>query len=717
MANSDKNILITPSVGLSTNPTIKFNGANNTPTTLRVLDDGTVSFEGTAGQLFSISDGLTGSIFSVNDISGIPSIEVLDTGLVKINQYSGSTVFGSSAAIQNGSSVNAKVSISTVSATTPGLIIKSVASQSANLQEWQNSAGSILASLNQYGTLNVGGNLIVSTYTALGASTRGTEKLFVLSTSASEPVAVFKAAASQTADLQQWQNSAGSIVASINNVGGLYATSNSVFDGKLRVQAAGDYGAGLNVTTPSTTTQAIIARGAASQTANLQEWQDSGGGVWASVSLSGSRFGAVGSQGGTFIDQYGNLTVRSNSTVYGNSILSVSTANASSTGITIRGSASQTANLQEWQNSAGTTLSSIDSTGRFVSTIGYYTSGKISIGGASWSGGAGMLNIWSTSTSNPTLIIKGAASQTADLQQWQSSAGTALTNITSAGNLNIGSTTYDSAYASKAQISSTFYAMSSNAPIGGLYLLSSDAVAADIGGMVSFGGLYSGSSQTRWAAIGGLKDNATSNEYGGYLSLGTRTNGASGVTERMRISSVGNVLINGFTASTVGLTVKGAASQTANLQEWQNSSGTVIAKIDKDGNLTANNVRGSGAFNYVQTLGTKQTGISDASAALVSATITTVGYPVHIVVTGDAENNSAGGWARLQLYRDSTAIGNKIHVEGSAGSENIPFALQFIDTPSAGTYTYSIKTVDTAGGTFNFGETDGPTITVIELGK
>ena len=45
MANSDKNILITPSVGLSTNPTIKFNGANNTPTTLRVLDDGTVSFE------------------------------------------------------------------------------------------------------------------------------------------------------------------------------------------------------------------------------------------------------------------------------------------------------------------------------------------------------------------------------------------------------------------------------------------------------------------------------------------------------------------------------------------------------------------------------------------------------------------------------------------------------------------------------------------------
>ena len=124
-----------------------------------------------------------------------------------------------------------------------------------------------------------------------------------------------------------------------------------------------------------------------------------------------------------------------------------------------------------------------------------------------------------------------------------------------------------------------------------------------------------------------------------------------------------------------------------------------------------------GALNYVQTLGTKVTGISGASSAIVSASITTNGYPVHIVVTGDAENASAGGWARLQLFRGSTAIGNRVHVEGSAGSENIPFTLQFIDSQAAGTYTYSLRTLDTAGGTFNFGETDGPTITVLELGK
>ena len=124
-----------------------------------------------------------------------------------------------------------------------------------------------------------------------------------------------------------------------------------------------------------------------------------------------------------------------------------------------------------------------------------------------------------------------------------------------------------------------------------------------------------------------------------------------------------------------------------------------------------------GAFNYVQTLGTRVTTVSGASSAIVSATITTNGYPVQIIVTGDAENNGAGAWARLQLFRGTTAIGNKVHVEGSAGSENIPFTLQFIDSQVAGTYTYSLKTIDTAGGSFNFGESDGPTITVLELGR
>jgi hypothetical protein len=223
MANSDKNILITPNTGVSANPTIRFTGSGNTPTTLRVLDDGTVSFEGTAGQLFSISDGLSGSIFSVNDISGIPSIEVVDTGLVKINQYGGSTVFGASTAIQNGSSVNAKVSIQSTSATTPGLIVRGFASSSANIQEWQRSDGYLYGSLNQYGSFYTAGNLQVGSIVAIGSGTRGTEKVFILNDVAANVGLIIKGAASQTANLQEWQNSAGNVLVKVDSYG--YITS------------------------------------------------------------------------------------------------------------------------------------------------------------------------------------------------------------------------------------------------------------------------------------------------------------------------------------------------------------------------------------------------------------------------------------------------------------------------------------------------------------
>lgn len=101
MAHSDKNILITPNIGSTTaDPKIVFSGADATTgpqnITLRVYptNSGTLSFEGSAGQLFSITNSMSGTIYSVNDMSGIPSIEVLDTGIVKIAQYSGNVLLG-----------------------------------------------------------------------------------------------------------------------------------------------------------------------------------------------------------------------------------------------------------------------------------------------------------------------------------------------------------------------------------------------------------------------------------------------------------------------------------------------------------------------------------------------------------------------------------------------------------------------------------------------
>ena len=100
---------------------------------------------------------------------------------------------------------------------------------------------------------------------------------------------------------------------------------------------------------------------------------------------------------------------------------------------------------------------------------------------------------------------------------------------------------------------------------------------------------------------------------------------------------------------------------------------------------------------------------------LVTATIRTGGNPIQVIATGDAENTTNGGWGVMQLYRGTTAIGGQINFEGSAGSENSPFGITWIDAQPAGTYTYALKINSLTGGDYRFGETTAPVITAVEL--
>lgn len=105
MALSDKDIIITPNRGQSAEPKIEFKAADAStgPFTISVQslpsNNGTLSFEGSSGQLFSITNSFSGSIFSVNDVSGIPSIEVLDTGTVRLAQFGGNVGIGTASPI------------------------------------------------------------------------------------------------------------------------------------------------------------------------------------------------------------------------------------------------------------------------------------------------------------------------------------------------------------------------------------------------------------------------------------------------------------------------------------------------------------------------------------------------------------------------------------------------------------------------------------------
>lgn len=85
MANSDKNIIITPNIGQSGQPSFSFVGFGASSITLRALDDslGTLSFQNSGlGQIFGLDTNITGltrnngCIFRVNDNNGLPKLTV-----------------------------------------------------------------------------------------------------------------------------------------------------------------------------------------------------------------------------------------------------------------------------------------------------------------------------------------------------------------------------------------------------------------------------------------------------------------------------------------------------------------------------------------------------------------------------------------------------------------------------------------------------------------
>ena len=94
---------------------------------------------------------------------------------------------------------------------------------------------------------------------------------------------------------------------------------------------------------------------------------------------------------------------------------------------------------------------------------------------------------------------------------------------------------------------------------------------------------------------------------------------------------------------------------------------------------------------------------SATGSVIQSATITTSGFPVQITISGDAEPGGAG-WHRLQIYRDSTPIGEVLHIETSTSGLNMTIAMSTIDMPVSGIYTYYLKIVSTSGLSARYSE-------------
>jgi hypothetical protein len=659
------------------------------------------------------------------------------------------------------------------STTAVGLIVKALASQTANLQEWQDSAGTMLTKVNASGKIALGGN-----------NTGG----YSLSISSSESIALSEANNTSaissrigyfrgnTAGTPMYFGSSGDAA---NGVAALVTSSGA---GSTIITSFGVNG---NVITNLQSASAIglIVKGAASQTANLQEWQNSAGTVLGSISSTGKLTSAVDASINTIEIGLGvgntatNLKLGYNTmqdTAYGvsNTYIGNDAGNAgnnqtsNNTGIgrqalrysygalntAIGGGAlinagngsrntaigyfagPLTAGAGSNDNVfigylAGSTLGTtnnqliIANTATTTPLIG----GDFSVKTLSFAGNA---TVTSQATGTVGLIVKGAASQTGDLQQWQNSAGLALLRINSAGQVQA---LQPASTGLVVKAAPTLTATITNAVGNATTVTYTAANTFTAGQTVTVTGVdpvaYNLSSVTI-ATANATTFTVTNSAVGTYVSGGTATVTATGDllqlqdaagVSRLRVSPFGLFMSNNgssdiavfsgtagttqivaggsirqnanmnngfgggtlastiisvatFAATNIGLVVRGVASQTADLQQWRNSSGTVLASIAPSGYLTVPGII-SGATG-IQSGASVGINIANFTSSAQLAVSTAGASYLGIMVRGAASQT-----ADLQQWQDSAGtVVASVQVNG-----NIHAA--FIDS-QASTSTY-----------------------------
>jgi hypothetical protein len=359
--------------------------------------------------------------------------------------------------------------------------------------------------------------------------------------------AIIRGQASQTADLQQWQNSAGTNLARIK-ADGTPTFSYGTFFGQQTLSADAD-----------TVKPLVIRQFSGTHSANLTEWQNS-----------------AGSGAFTWINNSGYLRIGGDA---GGKLAVVATA-ASERGIVIRGAASQTANLQEWQNSAGTVVARVEPAGNFIiSGIGV-TSGDHRVGTSTYFSAA--LNVLARATTEKGLVVRGQASQTANHFETQDTSGTTRFYIDSAHNANFSSASW-------------FQNSTGKLTIG---LISDSAVGLTVRGTGS-GGVYTQTANLQeWLSFTGSGTTVLSSvtSAGNFNTGQVRSGTTSGLAQITGIAG---------SASTVGLIIRGAASQTADLTQWQNSAGTVLSEITSSGSFYVNSNNNTIGIEFLGNAGTQ----------------------------------------------------------------------------------------------------------------
>lgn len=352
-------------------------------------------------------------------------------------QYNNGGSFGATAAITYNDSTDETLFTAQASTQTP-LTIRGASSQSANLQEWQNSVYDTLALIDENGNLGIGGvNPAAATdiygSVRFGADIAGTKTRTVNTTKlgtitmpgyqsggSTYPLNVIYGYSGSSFNQLVWGGGQSGILSATRHLFNVDPSPTSTSGGTTKMVIANDGvsigsdtspDAQLAIDVPSSTTIGLSVQGAASQSANLQEWQDSDGNVL------------------SYIDENGKMGLGTND---GQAVLHV--ARNYTTGVIIQGSAGGShPNALEIQSGSGTVLA-------YISELGSINTPAVTTNlvTTSYLDASGSAAISTGSTTTVPLTVEGASGHQTYLQTWGIDGGLPLASVSKNGRFGIG---------------------------------------------------------------------------------------------------------------------------------------------------------------------------------------------------------------------------------------------------------------------------------------
>jgi hypothetical protein len=237
--------------------------------------------------------------------------------------------------------------------------------------------------------------------------------------------------------------------------------------------------------------------------------------------------------------------------------LQVTSRSSTNKGLVVKSAVAQSANLTEWQDSSGNSIASVSADGAGVFTAKSSSSGSnvydigLSIRSA---GNKGTINFsnWSGSAST------NSGSPTIEIATGPSSGSLAGAYMTLRGKLE----SWVALYAE-------------NNSAGRRYVRFGQGQPVDTFGVQVLNDAGTAITSTPFSLGIGAPTNSFTIVNSGRVGIGETTPGAQ-------------IQVTSSSATTKGIIIKAAASQTANLSEWQNNSNTIKALIDNGGRMSIN---------------------------------------------------------------------------------------------------------------------------------